>query len=418
MSFELLFLSTKFFVILVLVSVLSFLLGWLMHGRKSALKTTPVNLTEVDPREQQVAQLQQQQHELEQQCQQALELRDAAESDAANQRRQWREAEMRLSAQQTELATALQQIRRLEKLQHEQSDQHDEQQEALRQQLNEFTTRVQTAESIAATARADHAELESTLAELKSQTQQQQSLAQAAQQQAQQAQQAKAKAEQQQHQLSAALQEAQQQAQHWQAEHAASMQNQQDLKNQLQAMQEAAQSRAAAVTAKASPFKKFTLVCQEGKSPPQAAKAALLQAQQQTQALELEYQQRLDAVNVLDAQTPLPKTGLATARTLLRETQKKLADARTLEERCTRVCATLERTFAQLPDAKSDDLTKIKGVKAVLSSKLNEYGIYTYQQIIELSAEDRLAYGDLLGFGNRIDREDWAGQAKRLATTG
>jgi predicted flap endonuclease-1-like 5' DNA nuclease len=413
MSIELLFLSTQFFVILLLASVLAFVIGWLMRGKRPVASAPAVTLAEADPREQELAQLQRQQQELEQQCRQALELRDAAEQDAATQRRQLHEAEARLSSQQADLTTAQEQIQSLAKIQTEQNRQQQESAEALQQQLNESTARVQTAEAAAASALAQYAELESTLAALKTEAQQQKSLAQSAEQKTQQAQQANAQAEQKQHQLRDELQQAQQQAKHWQSEHAESQRKLLDLETQLQRLH-AAQT-AVQTPVKASPFKKFTLVRQADETPPQAAKAAHEQAQQQLQALEQEYQQRLDTVNHLDTQTPVPKVELATARSLLRDTQKRLADARALEERSLRLHAALERTFANLPEVEPDDLTRIKGVKAVLSSKLNEYGIYTYQQISALSPEDRLAYGDLLGFGNRIDREDWVGQAQRLS---
>jgi len=63
------------------------------------------------------------------------------------------------------------------------------------------------------------------------------------------------------------------------------------------------------------------------------------------------------------------------------------------------------------PDDK-DDLTKIKGVGPFIEKRLNMIGIYTFQQLAELSPEmiDRVGTA-IEFFPHRIIRDNWVGQA-------
>ena len=62
-----------------------------------------------------------------------------------------------------------------------------------------------------------------------------------------------------------------------------------------------------------------------------------------------------------------------------------------------------------------DDLQQIKGVGPAIEKTLNELGIFSFQQIAEMSEYDidRVARR-LKGFRSRIYREDWIGQAREL----
>ncbi|RVU86683.1 alpha/beta fold hydrolase [Leucothrix sargassi] len=64
--------------------------------------------------------------------------------------------------------------------------------------------------------------------------------------------------------------------------------------------------------------------------------------------------------------------------------------------------------------AKPDDLTKIKGIGAVLQAKLNDAGIFLFQQVADLSASQVDELDQQLKALGRIQRDDWMGQAKRL----
>ena len=61
-----------------------------------------------------------------------------------------------------------------------------------------------------------------------------------------------------------------------------------------------------------------------------------------------------------------------------------------------------------------DDLKEVKGIGPVYEGRLNELGIYTFEQIAKLNVEAREAVEDLTGFPGRVEREDWIGQAKLL----
>ena len=67
------------------------------------------------------------------------------------------------------------------------------------------------------------------------------------------------------------------------------------------------------------------------------------------------------------------------------------------------------------PEGDADDLKKISGVGPVLEGKLNALGITQYQQVAAFSADDIARVDEVLNFKGRIEREDWIGQAKKLA---
>ncbi|MBL9133268.1 MAG: hypothetical protein JNG86_18805 [Verrucomicrobiaceae bacterium] len=64
--------------------------------------------------------------------------------------------------------------------------------------------------------------------------------------------------------------------------------------------------------------------------------------------------------------------------------------------------------------AHSDDLTAMKGIARVLEQRLHEFGIYTYLQIASWTDEHIREFSSRLAFKDRIHREKWVEQAKRL----
>lgn len=64
---------------------------------------------------------------------------------------------------------------------------------------------------------------------------------------------------------------------------------------------------------------------------------------------------------------------------------------------------------------KADNLTLIKGIGAVNEKKLNEHGIYHFDQIAAWTQTDIEQAETYLEFDGRIAREDWVGQARQLA---
>jgi branched-chain amino acid transport system ATP-binding protein len=64
---------------------------------------------------------------------------------------------------------------------------------------------------------------------------------------------------------------------------------------------------------------------------------------------------------------------------------------------------------------KADKLILIRGIGPVNARKLNEHGIFHFDQIAAWKKADIIAAEAYLDFDGRIAREDWIGQAKRLA---
>ena len=66
--------------------------------------------------------------------------------------------------------------------------------------------------------------------------------------------------------------------------------------------------------------------------------------------------------------------------------------------------------------ARADDLKVISGIGPKLEQVLNARGISSYAQVAVLNAAEIAKLDDELGFGGRILRDDWVGQAKSLAS--
>jgi len=67
-------------------------------------------------------------------------------------------------------------------------------------------------------------------------------------------------------------------------------------------------------------------------------------------------------------------------------------------------------------DGSADDLKQIRGIGPVNEASLNALGIYHYDQIAAWNRAEVRWVGTYLGFPGRVEREDWSGQAKALAT--
>lgn len=62
-----------------------------------------------------------------------------------------------------------------------------------------------------------------------------------------------------------------------------------------------------------------------------------------------------------------------------------------------------------------DDLTRIKGLGPKAESTLTKAGVVRFEQIASWSAADIERFDDTLNARGRIVRDDWVGQAKKLA---
>ncbi|MFD1143242.1 hypothetical protein ACFQ4C_19095 [Larkinella insperata] len=66
-------------------------------------------------------------------------------------------------------------------------------------------------------------------------------------------------------------------------------------------------------------------------------------------------------------------------------------------------------------DAESDDLKEINGIGPFFEKKLHSLRIYTFRQLANFTAEDIQKLSDIIEFfPDRIEREDWIGQARAL----
>ncbi len=70
--------------------------------------------------------------------------------------------------------------------------------------------------------------------------------------------------------------------------------------------------------------------------------------------------------------------------------------------------------FESTPDV-VDDLTKISGVGKVLQEKLNDFGIYRFEQIAAWDEAVIAEFSKRLSFKGRVERENWVSQAEKLA---
>ena len=62
-----------------------------------------------------------------------------------------------------------------------------------------------------------------------------------------------------------------------------------------------------------------------------------------------------------------------------------------------------------------DDLKKISGVGPVMEQKLHQLGIFTFEQVSKMTKREYDLLDSITGsFPGRAERDDWAGQAKKL----
>lgn len=71
--------------------------------------------------------------------------------------------------------------------------------------------------------------------------------------------------------------------------------------------------------------------------------------------------------------------------------------------------------FGYADEDSKEDLTKINGIGPYIEQRLNEIGIYNYEQISRFKEEDIRVLTDLIDFfPGRIERDNWIGQAEAL----
>ncbi len=73
-------------------------------------------------------------------------------------------------------------------------------------------------------------------------------------------------------------------------------------------------------------------------------------------------------------------------------------------------------TLLEPREGGKDNLCRIKGVGNIIEGKLNDLGVYHFDQIAAWTEKEIVWVDSHLAFSGRILREDWIGQAKLLAT--
>lgn len=122
-------------------------------------------------------------------------------------------------------------------------------------------------------------------------------------------------------------------------------------------------------------------------------------------------------VTQLEAQPIADPAGLGLAYRSLAESEQRLQAARHEIERLQNQSSVLRGVQADAPTLASvpdDDLTRIKGIKNVISEQLRAHGIRTWRQIAEWNDDELRAFSELLAFKNRATREKWKEQARLL----
>ncbi len=99
---------------------------------------------------------------------------------------------------------------------------------------------------------------------------------------------------------------------------------------------------------------------------------------------------------------------------------KKIQTSKTVPEKTRTSYITYTKTkpklnfdnFGIANNSEKNDLTKINGIGPYIEERLNEIGIYNFDQISKFTFEDIKTITELIDFfPGRIERDDWVGQA-------
>lgn len=127
-----------------------------------------------------------------------------------------------------------------------------------------------------------------------------------------------------------------------------------------------------------------------------------------------DWQQR---VTKLEEQPVADPAGLGVAYRRLADSEARLQAASGGIQRLQNQACALRKVAddaAALAGVPDDDLTRIKGIKNVISEQLRAHGIRTWRQIAAWDDDELRAFSELLAFKNRATREKWKEQARAL----
>ena len=149
-----------------------------------------------------------------------------------------------------------------------------------------------------------------------------------------------------------------------------------------------------------------------------AAVEERLAAQQSTLgALNQELEDWQRRVATLESQPTADPAGLALAYRRLADSEKRLEETTVEVRHLQGQASALNRLSSEavaLEGVPDDDLTRIKGIKNVISDQLRSHGIRTWRQIALWNDDELRTFSELLAFRNRATREKWKQQAREL----
>jgi len=146
--------------------------------------------------------------------------------------------------------------------------------------------------------------------------------------------------------------------------------------------------------------------------------------EKKTKDTDMEYTNKVDALNykITELNSELEKER-SKNDDIANDCKKKLselqADYETMSNQQTepKVDSSPEPVILKAPrNGKKDNLTLIKGVGAVLEKRLNELGVYHFDQIASWTPSQQEFMDERMAFPGRVERENWVEQAKLLAT--
>lgn len=164
--------------------------------------------------------------------------------------------------------------------------------------------------------------------------------------------------------------------------------------------------------------------------PPRAAKSAkaIVDAQSTLARLETDLAAKQTLLNAVRQEREEWQRRVATLREKGKDlaglglAQKSLARAESDVDAAANTVAHLQHQQTALRHSleqaaafpQEDDLTQIKGIKAVLRDQLHAFGVRSFQQIAAWTDKDVEAFSELLAFKDRAKRDAWVKQAQDL----
>ncbi len=115
----------------------------------------------------------------------------------------------------------------------------------------------------------------------------------------------------------------------------------------------------------------------------------------------------------IDHRDELPKVQATIIKEEVTEDTQQVEDTETTQEDINSLLGNLG-TFDP-SSQQADDLKKVNGIGPVMETKLNEIGIYTFDQVSKMTKTEYDLLDSITGsFPGRAQRDDWAGQAEKL----